>query len=119
MDKTALQEQIIAAIEADFKDKLDTNWHKIVKAAEETFRNNDDQAAPVIKLGYTVAVDMADTKSPTINTKIAWTTRYADAAEITVDDPDQPKLPFAGANVEVRVLNGDHDRVKTKKQAAA
>jgi hypothetical protein len=69
---------------------LETNFTKIVKAADENFVDDERQTEPKAKAGLTIEWEaLADVA--TVSVKLSWSIRYVDESESQVD-PLQEKL---------------------------
>lgn len=78
----------IAAVGELIGNLLVQNWSQI-----KACRDRSDEATVSISFG--AEVDASGT-TPVVKAKIGYSTKYTDALEAVVDDPDQEKLPLDG-----------------------
>lgn len=82
-----------SAIE-QIRNLLDTHYHSIRKAADESFTDDETQSEPKAKAAISVEWD-ALSSAPKVSVKIGYSVRYRDESEATVD-PLQAKLGIGG-----------------------
>jgi hypothetical protein len=86
---------VIAAASEQVRALLETHYDAMRKAAEESFVDDETQAEPKAKAGFTIEWD-ALAMAPTVTVKVGWSVRFKDESEAVVD-PLQSKLDIGGA----------------------
>ena len=95
-------EQIRATITAHVAALLDGNYDAIVKAAEQTFKQDDAAGEIEAKVAFAVTF-LPAVQSPKVSVKASWSVRYSDETAEEIN-PAQAKLPLAddGATVTIK-----------------
>jgi len=101
-------EAIRAAIVAQVTELIEANYAKVVKAAQESFRQDDEAGEIEAKIAFAVSFFPA-VQSPAVKVKASWSVKYSDESE-TIVDCEQTKLPFESIRregISVELCTGD------------
>ena len=89
-DHEIRRDAIITSATEQIRGLLETRFHQIVKAAEDSFVGDDTQTEPMAKVA--IAVEWpALSQAAKVAVKLSWSVRYKDESEEEVD-PLQSKL---------------------------
>ena len=75
-----------------FRELIASHIDEATADANEQFQREDDETAPVAKLGFAVEFEPLN-EAPEVKVKVAWTLKRRDEATKKID-PLQRKLPF-------------------------
>lgn len=95
-------EAIKQSIGAQVAELLESNYAKIVRAAQESFRQEEEAGEIEAKINFSVSFFPA-IQSPKVTVKVSWGVKYSDESEVVVDC-EQSKLPFEVAKEAVKEI---------------
>jgi hypothetical protein len=95
-DNEIKRDAVIASATEQFRSLLETHFNAIVKSAEDSFVDDENQTEPKAKATISVEWDAIST-APKISVKIGWSVRFKDESEAEID-PLQTKLDIAGGD---------------------
>ena len=81
---------VINSATEQFRSLLETHFHSIGKAAQDSFIEDENQSEPKAKATFAVEWD-ALAMAPKVSVKIGWSVRFKDESEAEID-PLQSKL---------------------------
>ena len=81
---------VINSATEQFRSLLETHFHSIGKAAQDSFIEDENQTEPKAKATFAVEWD-ALAMAPKVSVKIGWSVRFKDESEAEID-PLQSKL---------------------------
>jgi hypothetical protein len=94
------EDSIVEGIVEQLREDLHANYSAILRAAEETFRADENAGNPEAKISVAISFDpMAE--EPEVDIKLSWAARFAVENTVKIDRL-QEKLPFSMADAKFK-----------------